>query len=66
MITGPLHGLPETARQHQVQSPALLVLGEVAALADELHWFGAAPLHGRTTPPSPSTKTPPTTLADAA
>lgn len=66
VITGPLHALPETARQHQVQSPALLVLGEVAALADELHWFGAAPLHGRTTPPSPSTKTPPTTLADAA
>ena len=25
-------------------SPALLILGEVAALATHLHWFGAAPL----------------------
>jgi len=27
-----------------VRSPALLILGEVAALAESLHWFGAAPL----------------------
>jgi len=27
-----------------VQSPALLILGEVARLADALHWFGSAPL----------------------
>ncbi len=30
--------------EHGVQTPALLVVGEVTALADELHWFGAAPL----------------------
>ncbi len=44
VVTGTLATLPETARQHQVQSPALLILGEVAALAGRLHWFGAAPM----------------------
>ena len=44
VITGTLAVLPETARHHHVQSPALLIVGEVAALAGELHWFGAPPL----------------------
>ena len=44
VIAGTLATLPETARHHQVQSPALLILGEVAALAGTLHWFGTAPL----------------------
>jgi uroporphyrin-III C-methyltransferase/precorrin-2 dehydrogenase/sirohydrochlorin ferrochelatase len=44
VITGTLVELPEIPRHYQVQSPALLILGEVAALAHELHWFGAAPL----------------------
>ncbi len=44
VVTGTLSSLPETARHHHVQSPALLILGEVTALASELHWFGAAPL----------------------
>ena len=52
VVAGTLATLPETARQHQVQSPALLILGEVAALAGTLHWFGAAPLVA--SPPSVS------------
>ena len=44
VVTGTLAVLPDIARDHQVQSPALLILGEVAAFASELHWFGAAPL----------------------
>ena len=44
VITGTLAVLPETARHHHVQSPALLIVGEVAALAGQLHWFGAPPL----------------------
>ncbi len=44
VIVGELAHLPEAAAQHNVQSPALLILGEVAALAEPLHWFGAAPL----------------------
>ncbi|MBK6728134.1 MAG: uroporphyrinogen-III C-methyltransferase [Xanthomonadales bacterium] len=47
VITGTLAQLPEIARAHSVQSPALLILGEVAALAERLHWFGAAPIDGR-------------------
>ncbi|MGH8054415.1 MAG: siroheme synthase CysG [Stenotrophomonas sp.] len=66
VVTGQLRDLPETARQHQVQSPALLILGDVAALADELHWFGDAPLHALPTVSSLPAKTSPTTLADAA
>ena len=44
VVTGPLSELAERARAHAVQSPALLIVGEVAALADTLHWFGDAPL----------------------
>lgn len=48
VITGTLADLPDTARRHAVVSPALLILGEVAALATELHWFGAPPLTAAT------------------
>ncbi|NZA27491.1 uroporphyrinogen-III C-methyltransferase [Luteimonas sp. SJ-92] len=44
VVTGTLHELPALARRHAVRSPALLILGEVAALAETLHWFGDAPL----------------------
>ena len=46
VVVGTLAALPELAREHAVRSPALLLLGEVAALANRLHWFGAAPLVG--------------------
>ena len=35
--------LAEVARGGDVQSPALLIVGEVAALAGTLHWYGAPP-----------------------
>lgn len=44
VVTGTLTDLSQLARRHAVQSPALLIVGEVAALAGTLHWFGAAPL----------------------
>ncbi|OOG37634.1 uroporphyrinogen-III C-methyltransferase [Rhodanobacter sp. C06] len=44
VVTGTLANLPERAAAHAVRSPALLILGEVAALADRLAWFGAPPL----------------------
>ena len=44
IITGTLADLAERASAHAVQSPALLIIGEVAALADSLHWFGQTPL----------------------
>ena len=47
VIVGTLAELPELARDHQLQSPSLLYIGEVAALATELSWFGEAPIVGR-------------------
>lgn len=44
VVTGPLSELSERARLHEVASPALLILGEVAALASDLHWYGDPPL----------------------
>ena len=43
VITGTLFHLPDLARRHQVRAPAMLILGEVAALAESLAWFGATP-----------------------
>ncbi len=44
VVAGSLAELPELARLHAVLAPALLIIGEVAALATQLHWFGAPPL----------------------
>lgn len=67
VVVGTLDDLPAFARRHDVRSPALLFVGEVAALAAELHWYGAAPLGGSgdiamTTPQEPPTPA----LAEAA
>jgi uroporphyrin-III C-methyltransferase/precorrin-2 dehydrogenase/sirohydrochlorin ferrochelatase len=44
VVTGCLANLVERAAFHAVRSPALLILGEVAALAPSLAWFGEPPL----------------------
>ena len=44
VVLATLDTLPDAARRHDVRSPALLFVGEVAALAARLHWFGAAPV----------------------
>ena len=46
VVAGTLDGLDHLARQHAVQAPALLIVGEVAAFATRLHWSGRAPLTG--------------------
>lgn len=46
IVLATLDALPAQARAHAVRSPALLFVGEVAALAASLHWYGAAPLGG--------------------
>jgi uroporphyrin-III C-methyltransferase/precorrin-2 dehydrogenase/sirohydrochlorin ferrochelatase len=38
-----LADLDDVARRAAIQSPALLIVGEVAALAAQLHWFGEVP-----------------------
>lgn len=60
VVVGTLAQLPELATTHAVRAPALLVVGEVAALATRLHWFGAPPLGGE------HRRCPPDTLARAA
>ncbi|MGJ7901591.1 siroheme synthase CysG [Lysobacter sp. 1R34A] len=50
VVTGTLAELAERAQAHRVQSPALLIVGEVAALAARLHWFGDEPLTQLPTP----------------
>jgi len=44
VITGTLADLARRSAAHAVRSPALLILGEVAALASSLAWFGQPPL----------------------
>lgn len=38
-----LGALDDVACRADIQSPALLIVGEVAALAGQLHWFGSPP-----------------------
>ncbi|CAM3477840.1 siroheme synthase CysG [Bordetella sputigena] len=40
VVTGRLEDLAALARTHAIRAPALLIVGSVAALANELHWFG--------------------------
>jgi len=40
VLNGVLRELPECARQHAVSSPALLIVGEVAAMTATHAWFG--------------------------
>ncbi|MCL1634730.1 siroheme synthase CysG [Luteimonas sp. SX5] len=44
VVVGKLSELVECARAHEARSPALLIVGEVAGFAEELHWFGEKPL----------------------
>lgn len=54
VVLGTLADLPERADAENVRSPALLILGEVAALAKDLHWFGPAPVSPAVTMSSPA------------
>jgi uroporphyrin-III C-methyltransferase/precorrin-2 dehydrogenase/sirohydrochlorin ferrochelatase len=40
VLTGTLAELAPLARRHAIVSPALLIVGEVAQLAEKLHWYG--------------------------
>ncbi len=41
VVTGQLADLAVLIQQHQIQSPALLVIGEVVSLQAQLAWYGA-------------------------
>ena len=47
-ISATLSTLPAAAEQAKVESPAVIVVGQVCALAQEFDWFDRLPLKGRT------------------
>ncbi len=48
-ISATLATLPATAAEEQVESPAIIVVGKVCALADDFDWFDKLPLKGTST-----------------
>lgn len=47
VVTGTLATLPERAAAAGIRPPALLIVGEVVALADKLAWFEGAAVHAQ-------------------
>ncbi|MCP9490382.1 MAG: uroporphyrinogen-III C-methyltransferase [Solirubrobacteraceae bacterium MAG38_C4-C5] len=47
VVTAPLAELPVRAAQAAISAPAITIVGPVAALHEELAWFTAGPLAGR-------------------
>ncbi|HOV85171.1 MAG TPA: uroporphyrinogen-III C-methyltransferase [Syntrophobacteraceae bacterium] len=47
-VTGTLDDIVEKVRQAQLKPPAILIVGEVVRLREELNWFERRPLFGRT------------------
>ena len=45
-VTGTLADIADKLEQSGVANPAMIVVGDVAALRDELQWFEQRPLHG--------------------
>jgi uroporphyrinogen III methyltransferase/synthase len=46
VVTGELGEIADLAEEHNVRAPALVVVGEVVSLRDELQWFEKLPLLG--------------------
>ena len=47
-VTGTLETIAQIAAQQAVKAPSITIVGPVAALAGELEWLHAGPLHGLT------------------
>jgi uroporphyrinogen III methyltransferase/synthase len=47
VVTAPLAELPAVAARADIRAPAITIVGPVAALHEELAWFAAGPLAGR-------------------
>jgi hypothetical protein len=58
VVTGTLLQLPDLARQHGVTAPAVLLLGEIAALATQLHCYRDPRLVADATPGQPQSAFP--------
>lgn len=42
-LTGTLQNLPELVQEHQIQNPAIILVGEVVSLHDQYAWFQEQP-----------------------
>ena len=47
-VTATLGTIAASVEREAIKAPALIVIGEVAARREELHWLERRPLHGRT------------------
>ena len=47
-LVSTLEKLPQDAREANVKSPAIIVVGKVCSLSDRFDWFDALPLKGKT------------------
>jgi uroporphyrin-III C-methyltransferase/precorrin-2 dehydrogenase/sirohydrochlorin ferrochelatase len=59
VIIGVLGKAAALGAAHQIKSPALLIVGSVAALGARLNWYGAAPITGASAHRLSTTTTPP-------
>ncbi len=46
-VVAPLVGLEEAVQKAGIQTPAIIVVGKVCALADQFHWYEDRPLAGK-------------------
>lgn len=46
-VTGTLLTIADEARKANIESPAVVIIGEVVRLRDELRWFDSGPLFGK-------------------
>ncbi len=48
VVVGDLASLPDLARKHDVRPPALIIVGQVVGLRDQIDWRSSLPLAGKT------------------
>jgi uroporphyrinogen III methyltransferase/synthase len=46
-VTGPLKDIAEIAKEEKIRPPAIIVVGDVVRLREELNWFEEKPLFGK-------------------
>lgn len=47
-VSGTLETLPQLAKEANITSPALIIVGDVCAMAEDFDWFSKRPLMGQT------------------
>ena len=47
VLTGTLETIAQLVKEHNFQPPAVIVVGEVVKLREQLRWFDNRPLHGK-------------------